>query len=164
MATDKFPKLKEGVLKFPERGILSFIANGVIPNFSVVILVAPPAGETLPRVATTTTVNDAEVLGIVVGGSGDVAAGNAADAAGDAAAQATSGNAYNRRRAISFAVFDSMYRIFQHNCFPLIIKLGQGNVASKILPAFLLPAAAAIEQTLMYQFVIVPGLYYPIFL
>ena len=84
MATDKFPKLKEGTLKFPERGILSFIADGVIPNFSVVILVAPPAGETLPRVATTTTTNDEEVIGVGVGGSGDVAAGNAADAAGDA--------------------------------------------------------------------------------
>jgi hypothetical protein len=84
LATDKFPKLKEGTAKFPERGILSFIANGVIPNFSPVILVAPPAGETLPRVATTTTQNDPAVVGIVVGGSGDVAAGNAADAAGDA--------------------------------------------------------------------------------
>ena len=84
MATDKFPKLKEGTAKFPERGLLSFIANGVIPNFSVVILVAPPAGETLPRVSTTTTPNDPAVVGIVVGGSGNVAAGNAADAAGDA--------------------------------------------------------------------------------
>jgi hypothetical protein len=84
LATDKFPKLKEGTAKYPERGILSFIANGVIPNFSVVVLVAPPAGETLPRVATTTTPNDPAVVGIVVGGSGDVAAGNAADAAGDA--------------------------------------------------------------------------------
>lgn len=84
MATDKFPKLKEGTAKFPERGLLSFIADGVIPNFSVVILVAPPAGETLPRVSTTTTPNDPAVVGIVVGGSGDVANGNAADAAGDA--------------------------------------------------------------------------------
>lgn len=84
MATDKFPKLKEGTAKFPERGLLSFIADGVIPNFSVVVLVAPPSGETLPRVATTTTPNDPTVVGIVVGGSGNVAAGNAADAAGDA--------------------------------------------------------------------------------
>lgn len=84
MATDKFPKLKEGTAKHPERGILSFIADGVIPNFSIVTLVAPPAGEILPRVSTTTTTNDPAVVGIVVGGSGNVAAGNAADAAGDA--------------------------------------------------------------------------------
>eukprot|EP00533_Pseudo-nitzschia_delicatissima_P010572 CAMPEP_0116098390 /NCGR_PEP_ID=MMETSP0327-20121206/11198_1 /TAXON_ID=44447 /ORGANISM="Pseudo-nitzschia delicatissima, Strain B596" /LENGTH=319 /DNA_ID=CAMNT_0003590175 /DNA_START=73 /DNA_END=1032 /DNA_ORIENTATION=- len=82
---------------------------------------------------------------------------------GDAAAQATSKMGYDKRRAISFAMFDSCYRVFQHNCFPLIIKLGQGNFIGKILPAFFLPAAAAIEQTLMYQFVIVPILYYPIF-
>lgn len=86
--------------------------------------------------------------------------------AGDAAAQATSegNNAYDKRRAISFAMFDACYRLFQHNVFPIIIKLGQGNLISKILPAFFAPAAAAIEQTLMYQFIIVPGLYYPIFL
>lgn len=83
---------------------------------------------------------------------------------GDAAAQATSGNDYDKRRAISFAMFDSCYRIFQHNVFPLIIRLGQGSLIGKILPAFFVPAAAAIEQTLMYQFVIVPCLYYPIFL
>lgn len=84
--------------------------------------------------------------------------------AGDAAAQATSSDAYyDKRRAISFAMFDSCYRVFQHHVFPIIIKLGQGNLISKILPAFFKPAAAAIEQTAMYQFVIVPLLYYPIF-
>lgn len=78
--------------------------------------------------------------------------------AGDAAAQATSAgdNAYDKRRAISFAMFDACYRLFQHNVFPIIIKLGQGKLISKLLPAFFTPAAAAIEQTLMYQFVIVP--------
>ena len=76
---------------------------------------------------------------------------------GDAAAQATSkADGYDKRRAISFAMFDSCYRVFQHNVFPLIIRLGQGNQINKLLPAFFAPAAAAIEQTLMYQFVIVP--------
>lgn len=84
---------------------------------------------------------------------------------GDAAAQATSASNddYDKRRAMSFAMFDSCYRVFQHNVFPLVIKLGQGSLIGKILPAFFMPAAAAIEQTLMYQFVIVPCLYYPIF-
>lgn len=102
--------------------------------------------------------------------------------AGDAVAQATSNEAtlanfltnirYDKRRALSFAVFDSFYRCFQHNVFPIIMRLGQGNLIKNLLPkiipskhivAFLTPAAAAIEQTALYQFVIVPFLYYPIF-
>ena len=83
MATDKFTKLKELTLKHPERGVLSFVANGVIPMWAPVILVAPPAGETLPRVATVAVTNSEFVIGIAVGGTGDVAGtGNAADAAG----------------------------------------------------------------------------------
>lgn len=102
--------------------------------------------------------------------------------AGDAVAQASSNKAalandetrieYDKRRALSFAVFDSCYRVFQHNMFPAVIRLGQGNLIKKLLPkilpsknmvAFLSPAAAAIEQTALYQFLIVPLLYYPIF-
>lgn len=102
--------------------------------------------------------------------------------AGDAVAQATSNESaltnnqtkagYDKRRALSFAVFDSCYRLFQHNVFPVVIQLGQGNFVNKLLPlilpsnnlvAFFRPAAAAIEQTALYQFVIVPCLYYPIF-
>lgn len=93
--------------------------------------------------------------------------------AGDAMAQATSNETtlannqiqvkYDKRRALSFAVFDSCYRVFQHNMFPLIIRFGQGNVVKHLLPKFFIPAAAAIEQTALYQFVIVPCLYYPIF-
>ena len=84
MAVDKFPKLKELTLKYPERGILSFVADGPIAMWAPVILVAPPAAETLPRVDTTTTTNDPFVIGIAAGGTGDIAAtGNAADAAGD---------------------------------------------------------------------------------
>jgi len=84
MATDKFTKLKELTLKHPEKGILSFIANGAIAMWAPVVLVAPPAAETLPRVATTTTLNDPAIVGVAVGGSADVAGtGNAAAAAGD---------------------------------------------------------------------------------
>jgi hypothetical protein len=96
--------------------------------------------------------------------------------AGDAVAQSTTTEedriGYDKYRALSFAVFDSCYRFFQHNVFPIVIRLGQGNVVESLLPkilpsnfvGFLLPAAAAIEQTAMYQFVIVPFLYYPMFL
>eukprot|EP00536_Pseudo-nitzschia_multiseries_P000958 jgi/Psemu1/282685/fgenesh1_pg.12_\ len=83
--------------------------------------------------------------------------------AGDAAAQA-SANAgpYDKRRALSFAVFDSCYRVFQHNMFPAVIRAGKGNVVGALVP-FLAPAAAAIEQTAMYQFLVVPFIYYPVF-
>lgn len=84
MAVDKFPKLKELNLKYPERGILSFVADGPVSMWAPVILVAPGAGETLPRVDETTTQNDPLIIGIAAGGSGDVAGtGFAADAAGD---------------------------------------------------------------------------------
>lgn len=79
MAADLFPKLKELTLKNPDKGILSFKANGVIKMWSPVIIVAPAAGEKLPRVGTTTIADDPLVIGIAAGGSGDVANGNAAD-------------------------------------------------------------------------------------
>lgn len=83
MATDKFIKLKELTLKHPEKGILSFVAAGVIPMWSPIVLVGPGPGESLPRVSTTTTLDDPNIIGIAVGGTGDVAGtGNAADSAG----------------------------------------------------------------------------------
>lgn len=83
MATDKFIKLKELTLKHPEKGILSFVANGVIPMWSPVTLVPPGAGESLPRVSGTNVANNQDIIGIAVGGTGDVAGtGNAADGAG----------------------------------------------------------------------------------
>jgi len=84
MAVDKFPKLKELTVKFPEKGILSFKADGPIPMWAPVIIVAPPAGEQLPRVDTTNSADNPLIIGIAAGGSGDIAGtGNAADVAGD---------------------------------------------------------------------------------
>lgn len=101
---------------------------------------------------------------------------------GDAIAQATANTAavannqekaaYDKRRAISFAAFDACYRCFQHIMFPIIIRVGKGNVVKSLLTRFLpsqrlvtmlAPAAAAIEQTAMYQMIIVPLIYYPVF-
>ena len=98
--------------------------------------------------------------------------------AGDAMAQAASNAAavannekevgYDKRRALSFAVFDSGYRFCQHHMFPAIIRYCQGNVIMNILPriipskslvAMLAPAAAAVEQTAVYQLGIVPVSY-----
>ncbi len=84
MATDKFAKLKELTLKRPDKGILSFKANGAIKMWAPVVLVAPAAGESLPRIATTTNQNDPTIIGIAAGGSADVAGtGDAATVAGD---------------------------------------------------------------------------------
>jgi hypothetical protein len=77
---------------------------------------------------------------------------------GDALAQSTTGydTTYDKRRALSFAVFDSCYRVFQHYMFPAVIALCQGNVVSKILPAAVPTVSAAVERTLLYQLVVVP--------
>jgi hypothetical protein len=77
---------------------------------------------------------------------------------GDALAQSTTGEGapYDRRRALSFAVFDSCYRVFQHKMFPAVIALCQGHVLSKVLPMVIPTVGAAIERTLFYQLVVVP--------
>jgi hypothetical protein len=69
---------------------------------------------------------------------------------------ATTAPPYDKRRAASFAAFDSCYRVFQHFVFPAVIGFCRGNVAIKFLPRALGPAAAAVERTLLYQLVVVP--------
>jgi hypothetical protein len=80
---------------------------------------------------------------------------------------------YNPRRAISFATFDGCYRIFQHMAFPYIISLCQGQVLGKLILLStstttmggkkIQLACAALERTLVYQLLVIPLLYYPIF-
>jgi hypothetical protein len=92
---------------------------------------------------------------------------------GDAIAQSQSGQAYNVRRASSFAAFDVAYRAAQHALFPLIVTHCQGQFLTSVLgaiaPQLLSSAdtttvyAAAMEQTLASQLGIVPFLYYPVF-
>lgn len=88
MATDKFPELKELTLKANNKGIISFIANGLIPMWASVRVVAPPSVGDLPLIEITSGANDISSIGIAVGGSGtpvnpDGTTGNAADTAGD---------------------------------------------------------------------------------
>ena len=75
---------------------------------------------------------------------------------GDALAQSTTnhGAPWDKRRAASFAVFDSCYRVFQHNMFPAVIRACQGSVLGLlgIAPAL----GAAIERTMVYQLMVVP--------
>lgn len=85
--SDKFAELRELTVKAPEGGIISFVASAAIPMWAPVIGVTPTAND-LPRVTTTTTGNNALVIGVAVGGSGspvnaDGTTGNAADGAGD---------------------------------------------------------------------------------
>jgi hypothetical protein len=78
---------------------------------------------------------------------------------------------YDPRRAASFAAFDGCYRFFQHKAFPFIISICQGRVLGSILSALpgvslegnLRMGLAALERTLIYQLLVIPLLYYPIF-
>jgi hypothetical protein len=78
---------------------------------------------------------------------------------------------YNVPRALSFATFDSCYRMFQHAAIPFIVMLGQGHVFHNLLSSIPLVTmresslafTAAMERTFMYQFFLIPFIYYPIF-
>ena len=83
--------------------------------------------------------------------------------ASSAAVGGTEDFSYDKRRAVSFAVFDACYRVFQNAMFPAVIGLCKGNILKHLLPVATTRVAAAIERTLLYQLVIVPTLYYPVF-
>ena len=78
---------------------------------------------------------------------------------------------YNVPRALSFAAFDSCYRMFQHAAIPFIVMLGQGHVFHNLLSSIPLVTmsesslafTAAMERTFLYQFGLIPFFYYPIF-
>ncbi|KAL7491962.1 hypothetical protein ACHAWT_001199 [Skeletonema menzelii] len=78
---------------------------------------------------------------------------------------------YNVPRALSFAAFDSCYRMFQHAAIPFIVMLGQGHAFHSLLSSIpfvtmsesSLAFTAAMERTFMYQFALIPFFYYPIF-
>lgn len=101
-----------------------------------------------------------------------VATGAVLAVLGDALAQSREvGQAYSPRRAASFAAFDGSYRFFQHNAFPFIISICRGKVLGGLLS--MLPGVvigsnlrlglAALERTLVYQLLVIPLFYYPIF-
>ena len=64
MAED-FPEIIRGALD-TDADVLDAIANGIVAIWEAVVIVAPAAGETLPRVATTTTVGDPAKYGVCV--------------------------------------------------------------------------------------------------
>lgn len=82
---------------------------------------------------------------------------------GDAIGQKTqSSEPYNVNRAASFAAFDACYRAAQHYLYPPMIALCNGAVLGTLLPNNL-QLAAAVEQALVSQVVIIPLVYYPCF-
>jgi protein Mpv17 len=83
---------------------------------------------------------------------------------GDALAQLRECEPYDARRAASFVLFNTCYRgAFQHNAFPLITKIFQGNSLHGLLPVIPLEVCAAISRTAANQLVVVPVVYYPLF-
>lgn len=80
----------------------------------------------------------------------------------------SSNKEYSVPRALSFAAFDSVYRMFQHLMLPMLVLLGKGHFTQNLLSSIPLVTsnlafAAALERTLMYQFGVIPFFYYPIF-
>lgn len=96
---------------------------------------------------------------------------------GDAIAQSRSGERYDKRRGVSFAAFDCVYRAVQHFSFPVIVQQCQGQYIGALVMAT--PGMnslvhnlgwenpdyyyGAMEQTLSSQLGIVPFFYYPVF-
>ena len=87
---------------------------------------------------------------------------------GDFLAQKREKKGYDKIRAASFACFDACYRMFQSISIPLVSKYGQGKVLHALFSMIgrgtnSLPFATAMERTLLYQFGIIPFVYYPVF-
>ena len=98
-----------------------------------------------------------------------MATGGTLATCGDAIAQSQTEEPYDKRRALSFMVFDMCYRATQHYCFPIIVAACHGQYIGELLSstpfAHSVPTeyAAAMEQTLASQLGIVPFMYYPVF-
>ena len=71
---------------------------------------------------------------------------------------------YDGRRATGFVTVEALYRgLLQQRLIGLIIANFQGNLVIGLAPWANREAAAALEQTLVNQFVVAPWVYYPLF-
>jgi hypothetical protein len=77
---------------------------------------------------------------------------------------------YDKFRAVSFAAFDSCYRMFQHVAFPFLVGRCRGRLLASLfnleggeVTSRLRHFLAATEQTMVYQLCVVPLIYYPVF-
>lgn len=82
---------------------------------------------------------------------------------GDAIAQSREPGDYDQIRAASFATFDMIYRAVQCAIFPMIILRWHGQYLTEFLPWMDLKSCAAIEDTMVNQFLVIPLIYYPFF-
>ena len=93
------------------------------------------------------------------------------DAIGQRAASASDDSdefVYDTKRAASFATFDGCYRMVQHYLYPPLIALCHGDILGPALAEVSHTAnaqhlAAAMEQSLISQLLVIPLLYYPVF-
>lgn len=100
-----------------------------------------------------------------------IATGAVLAGVGDALAQSrVKDQPYDKFRTASFSAFDSCYRVFQHFAFPQIVGRCRGNILAGIVAKVGIDASGglmrylyAAEQTLAYQFIVVPFIYYPVF-
>ena len=90
-----------------------------------------------------------------------VATGMVLAVLGDSIAQKVVSESYDIKRALSFATFDACYRTVQHYLYPPMIALCHGSVLGSLFPNPTI--AAALEQSLVSQLLIIPTLYYPAF-
>jgi hypothetical protein len=90
---------------------------------------------------------------------------------GDAVAQSTNEEeAYDLRRAVSFATFDMAYRALQHMAFPILEMHLHGELSTELIDMIGFHSIqnhakylGPLEQTLASQLGIVPFIYYPVF-
>jgi hypothetical protein len=75
-------------------------------------------------------------------------------------AQKTKSDEYDVKRAVSFATFDGCYRVLQHYVYPPMIAHCNGQFLGNWMD---MSTAAALEQSLASQMLIIPLVYYPIF-
>jgi hypothetical protein len=87
---------------------------------------------------------------------------------GDAIAQSqNAAEPYDKRRAVSFMLFDMCYRALQHAAFPILAIHCHGQYLGELIQGTPLVLDSdyltAMERTLASQLGIVPFIYYPVF-
>jgi len=132
---------------------------GVLPEFSSSITQLAPAAQNLFDTAVQGYQHALQTDALKT----QMETGIALAVVGDAIAQKTqTQEPYNVNRAASFAAFDACYRAAQHYLYPPMIAACHGAVLGTLLPNNL-QFAAAMEQALVSQLVLIPIVYYPAF-
>lgn len=116
MAED-FPEILEGALD-TEAEVETCIANGAIAQWSPVVIVAPAAGETLPRVGTTTVAEDRNRYGVKVGPNKTVAAGDPVQICKKGRAKMKMNGAITRNDSLATSITAGQAKKLAHTAWP----------------------------------------------